>query len=150
MIATVENMERLRREQGEPICAKGVFVYSLATGERFSASPGDYWNHDPREPLTGRGQPDVPLPRVNPHPASPREGTPMTARDFRLIAATIAESVRTLDAGSIIVNAGAGEYRSVDVAAVERVLIAEFQRALATTNGRFDAERFAAAFAGSR
>lgn len=52
MIATVNNMDQLRRDQNEPIAAKGVFMYSIATGERFSASPGDYFGMDPNEPLT--------------------------------------------------------------------------------------------------
>jgi hypothetical protein len=39
------------RDAGERICAPGVFTYSPTTGEQYSASPGDYWNHPDDQPL---------------------------------------------------------------------------------------------------
>jgi hypothetical protein len=58
----------------------------------------------------------------------------MTRKDYCLVAGAIQETVRELRA-----------LDTIDAAQVERVLIAEFQRALATTNSRFDRERFARA-----
>jgi hypothetical protein len=58
----------------------------------------------------------------------------MTRKDSCLIAGAIQETVREL-----------GALDAIDAAQVERVLIAEFQRALATTNSRFDRQRFAVA-----
>jgi len=37
MIATVANMRKVQDQSG-------VFVWSLSTGEEYSADPGDYWN----------------------------------------------------------------------------------------------------------
>jgi hypothetical protein len=51
MLATPANMERLRRASGDAIAAPGVVAYSLNTGEQCSASPGDYWDRSPNEPL---------------------------------------------------------------------------------------------------
>lgn len=51
MLATPRNMDLLRKKDGEAISAKGVFAYSPNTGEEYSASPGDYWDAKPDEPL---------------------------------------------------------------------------------------------------
>lgn len=38
----------------------GLFAHSFRTGERYSATPGDYWNRPPHEPLLdSEGEPMV-------------------------------------------------------------------------------------------
>ena len=63
--ATPKNMEALRKESGEPICAPGVVAVSLETGEEYSASPGDYWEApDDEALLDSAGRPMVLAHRV--------------------------------------------------------------------------------------
>lgn len=51
LLATPENMEKARIQVGERIAVQGLFAYSETTGERYSASPGDYWNLPYDKPL---------------------------------------------------------------------------------------------------
>jgi len=43
MLATIENMRAHPRTPG----TVGLTAYSPATGEQYSADPGDYWNASP-------------------------------------------------------------------------------------------------------
>lgn len=54
-LATPRNMEIARVNADEPICAPGLFAYSIITGERYSASPGDYWSLPQDKPLLDAG-----------------------------------------------------------------------------------------------
>lgn len=62
MIATVANMRRC--EAAKPVFR--VVMLDTSTGEHFSATSGDYWQHAENEPLAGEdGEPMV-LARVVP------------------------------------------------------------------------------------
>lgn len=51
---------RVNMEQVEAGGVRGVFAYSPLTGERYSATPGDYWNMPPTEALTDEhGEPMI-------------------------------------------------------------------------------------------
>lgn len=51
LLATPANMEKARIKSGQAIAALSLMIYSETTGERYSASPGDYWNLPQDKPL---------------------------------------------------------------------------------------------------
>lgn len=59
-LATPRNMQAALAKSGQPVSVPGLFAYSPNTGERYSASPGDYWDAPLDEPLRdSEGEPIV-------------------------------------------------------------------------------------------